>query len=424
MRPAWLLTGIALVLAWGVTAHAQNVLYSALVSAPEAEVRCGPSLDPKMYPTNRLEQGETVQVVEDQRSDGWLAIKPPHGSFSWINVRFLQKVGPSQWSVENDVPVPVFFGSQLLKAKPSVVSVQVRRGTIVVSIGEPQTTGQESLTGLDGTYLPIEPPPTEKRYIRADAVQRVPFVQTASSKPSTTPSANAAPPPLAATAAQPARTLDPLWLQAQRAEQEGKIEDAEQLYAQLAGQTPDHDLAIACQNRIRSLYELKQSQRPGGPSPVRLTNAYPLSPGTDSRLVPTPAGPYTTAAASPTLAPPGRALSQYCYVRDVPPPAGQVTSLSASSSPPLRPVPGRSGPGWLRRTGGWYLDNKPAYALEADQRGQLRLYVTAGPGVDLEPHIGKHVELYGSLVYHKELRTNYMTVTQVVPLALNSGGRN
>src|SRR5262249_8646107 len=151
---------------------------------------------------------------------------------------------------------------------------------------------------------PIEPPPTEKRYIRAEAVQRVNFVQTASSKAGTPlpGSSSGAFAPVAApysVAAPPAGSSDPRWLQAQRAEQAAKIEDAEQLYAQLASQTPDHDLAIACQNRIRSLYDLKQSQRQGGTSPARLTNAYPLGKGADGQVVPTPPNRYAQVMASP-----------------------------------------------------------------------------------------------------------------------------
>src|SRR5262249_6829930 len=160
----------------------------------------------------------TVQVLE-VREDGWLAIKPPRGSFSWINTRFVQKLGPFQWSVENEVPVPVYYGSQLVNAPPTVEAVRVPRGTIVVSIGEPQVTGMESKTGIDGKWLPIEPPPTEKRYIRAEAVQRVNFVQTASSKAGTPlpGSSSGAFAPVAApysVAARPAGSSDPLWLQA------------------------------------------------------------------------------------------------------------------------------------------------------------------------------------------------------------------
>src|SRR5262245_4278467 len=65
------------------------VLYTASVVPLEAEVRCGPGNSPRLYPTNRLKKGDRVEVVRELQ-DGWLAIKPPPGSFSWINMRFLQ----------------------------------------------------------------------------------------------------------------------------------------------------------------------------------------------------------------------------------------------------------------------------------------------------------------------------------------------
>jgi hypothetical protein len=422
MRPAWLLTGMACLLATGIPAPAQNVLYTAVVSAQEAEVRCRPGLDPKLYPTNRLFHGESVQVLE-VREDGWLAIKPPRSSFSWINLRFLVKLAPLQWSVENDVPVPVFYGSELINAQPTVESVRVTRGTIVVSVGEPQVTGEVLQSGLDGKWLPIEPPPTERRYIRADAVERVPFVQTASSKPSSTPYATPAPPLASPATASPYGTatpsggsVDPLWFQAQRAEQEGKIEEAEQLYTQLAGQTLNHDLAIACQNRIRSLYELKRNPGNGSLSPARLTNAYPLNSSIDSRLVAAPPNANAQVMMSAPAAPtPGRAISQYTYARDVPAAAGPPAAVNVGSSPALGLTPGRSGPCWLRRTGNLFLDDRPLFALEK-VRGQLTMYVTAEPGVNLEAYVGKQVELFGPIMYRGDLKTNYMTVTQVAPL--------
>src|SRR5207237_7017816 len=102
--------------------------------------------------------------------DGWLAIKPPGLSFSWINSRFLQRVNGSAttWMVVTDPesPVPVRYGSALVKEPLTVESVRIARGTQVVSV-------DEMFTADDGKWLPIEPPPGELRYIRAQAVQRV-----------------------------------------------------------------------------------------------------------------------------------------------------------------------------------------------------------------------------------------------------------
>ena len=70
--------------------------------------------------------------------------------------------------------------------------------------------------------------------------------------------------------------------------------------------------------------------------------------------------------------------------------------------------------GWLRRAA-YYLDNRPTYVLESSQ-GYPRLYVTAQPGLNLEPYLGSPVKLYGPMVYRGDIKTNYMTAVQVTPL--------
>lgn len=71
-------------------------------------------------------------------------------------------------------------------------------------------------------------------------------------------------------------------------------------------------------------------------------------------------------------------------------------------------------PGRLRRAG-FFVDGKQAYVLE-DSTGRPHLYVTAQPGVHLEPYINRIVTLTGPTVYRGDLRANYMTVVQVQPL--------
>ncbi len=108
MRSAPLLGALALLLP-ARPALAQRPPDLRVVIQPGAEVRAGPSLDPHLYPTNRLERGQTVEVVEE-RPDGWLAIRPPDGSFSWINTRFLEHIvpNPPNWVVAMErVRVPV-----------------------------------------------------------------------------------------------------------------------------------------------------------------------------------------------------------------------------------------------------------------------------------------------------------------------------
>src|SRR5262245_9545420 len=119
-RTAWL--GVALTACLSgasLTAEEPKVVYSATVTANESEVRSGAGDSQQLYPTNRLVKGDTVEVVREQEG-GWLAIKPPPGSFSWINSRFVQRIGNTSSFVVNahpDSKVPLLLGSSLSKGK-------------------------------------------------------------------------------------------------------------------------------------------------------------------------------------------------------------------------------------------------------------------------------------------------------------------
>ena len=47
------------------------------------------------------------------------------------------------------------------------------------------------------------------------------------------------------------------------------------------------------------------------------------------------------------------------------------------------------------------------------QQGTPFYYVTAQPGVNLDPYLGKRVECYGEAIYSGDLRANYMRVSRV-----------
>jgi hypothetical protein len=159
---------VAALLLPGTPEDAGKIEYVATVKVPEAEVRCGAGASDQLYSTNRLHKGDKVEVVKELEG-GWLAIKPPRGSFSWINARFVQAldVGKTTWVVvaHPEARVPLLIGSDILKTRPTVEGVSVVRGTQLRSIGPMKATD-------DGRWLPVEPPPTEVRYIRAEAVTR------------------------------------------------------------------------------------------------------------------------------------------------------------------------------------------------------------------------------------------------------------
>jgi uncharacterized protein YraI len=428
MKPAQLVASLVLVLTGAVLCHAQAAPYSAAVKTAEAEVRSGPSADPKMYVTNRLRQGDVVQVVK-AREDGWLEIKPPTGSFSWINTRFVDRTSQQNPTyvvvTQDDYPVPVRIGSSVVDEKPTVEGPRLPRGTLVVAIGNPLTSQDE------GMWLPIEPPPQEVRYIRADVVQATKTNEPPMAPPAAVGTASGggaapappapAPPPseinlsggggsgsttttstsnAPAPAAPPADPDSPegMWQQAQQMEQAGRKAEAESLYTKLAHKVSqvNHDLAMKCYNRIHYLKEgIRTAAQQGGFALTLMQR--PTGSAADNRLSPTPGNTNTPAVDCHVTACPGDA---------------QVASYGAVNNPAPTLDPQVMGPGLLRLAGRG-IDNQRAYALE--DRGQLLMYVTAQPGVNLESYVGRIVSLYGPMVYRGDLNKNYMRVMSVTP---------
>jgi hypothetical protein len=65
-----------------LVSHARDVEpYEAHIIATGAPVLSGPG--EKFYPTDTLAQGDVVEVYRE-KPGGWLAIRPPAGSFSWV----------------------------------------------------------------------------------------------------------------------------------------------------------------------------------------------------------------------------------------------------------------------------------------------------------------------------------------------------
>ena len=74
--------------------------YSELVVLqPAVEIRSGPS--EKFYPTSKMLRNDRVTVLrESKEAPGWLEIKPPTGSFSWIRTVFLHHIKPNLPNLE------------------------------------------------------------------------------------------------------------------------------------------------------------------------------------------------------------------------------------------------------------------------------------------------------------------------------------
>jgi hypothetical protein len=382
MRPARLPGAflLALVLAGGAGAATGP----QTVQVPEVEVRSGPSM--KYYPTVKLRRGDVVEVVREE-ADGWMAIKPPARSFSWIDRRMVEEHGPTAM-VKEDTPVRV--GSWLFRDEPNVARFRAPRGSQVTIFGTRLATGSDG-----AVYVSIMPLPTEERYIPRQAIEP--------------------PPPPAPVRANPVTGNAPSdgtrWQQALQAEQAGNVEEAMRLYGALGteGANSNPGLAAECNRRAQWLHDTRMGYASGA-SPV------PRAPDSRPALATPPWSPVNTI-------PTGQTTSQYTSgpPAAAPAPAPALpTAAPAPAAPPPAPaampsaVATRSGPGFLSRAG-FPMDGKPLYRLESSA-GQLRLYVTAQPGLNLEPYVHHNVELYGPTVYHGALKTNYMVVERVYPM--------
>jgi hypothetical protein len=347
-----------------------------IVTVPTAQVWCGPSTANGLYPTNMLRQGDRVQVERELES-GWLVVRPPAGSFSWINNRFVKSISPTyaNYVVTDDGhDVPVLIGSSLKMDRPTKMGVKLPRGAQVRVIGRP-------MTDEEGTWLPIEPPEGESRYLRKEAVAKP------GSPAQTTSSAKS--PVLAPDA-------DTLWRDAQKADNAGRLTDAIRLY-RLAG---DANLSInpeRAEEAYKRAHWIEQANSstnspggayyyPDGPSQQPLANASPFV---------LPINQVGTNAIQPI----GGAVAGTT--------TGQLVSTKAVSTPgpDLHYAKGR-----LQHAHNYEVNRR--YHL-LDDKGRPVLSVRAGPGVDLSSLEGKNVELWGQLNYVSELRNYLLTATRV-----------
>ena len=405
MRPV-LAAAAALVLL-PAAALAQTLPRVAVVTGTEVVLRAGPS---DKYPeTGTLPQGTQV-IVREEATGGWLAVHAP-GSVSWVPMTFIDfnKHKPIPQEVSTQAEVVTLAPGKLGLAQPLAEArlAKMPAGTLLKVIGTP--------VKFDGkTWYPVEPVLGDYRYLPRSAVEFQQPVNTAFVVRDTPPPASTIPPaaeapgtsatPLAQPPGSPT-VNHPLWGQAQAAEREGRFDEAEKLYFQLARvmNEPggDHDIANLCYTRIHMIREKKRGAPPG----ARTTS------GTGNRGV-IPASSAATRTTSDdrnnraTLLPPVPSDREQPRER----PADEPSSQPAE--------PGDGGPRWtgagtLQRAA-LALDGRQTYVLESAP-GVPQVYAVGAPGVDLARYWKRKVDLFGTVHDHPNAKRPYVLVTKVEP---------
>ena len=374
------------------------VPFTARIILPNAEVRSGPGSDSKLYGTNNLKAGDVITVVQE-RTDGWLAIRPPDGSFSWVQSKYLQRIvatQPNYLVQTNDGnKVPVYIGSAVLNTKPTLESARLTRGSQVKSLGAAQSDGKEN-------WIPIVPPENELRYIRCEAigkqaVQANPTPAAVPSTPANPASSNAI---VNANSAVPNCDANQRWSQAISAETAGQSTEAIRLYSQIGQDFACSQPMFASQAYGRAVW-LRDCASKGKTNTVQA-----CAPGqpklTNKALVQAVSNSQNNAPTAPI----GSA-----------PVANMVPQSNGPSPTPVKSINSGSGsgmgPGFLRKAGR-PQSNEPSYYIES-QQGRPLIYLAPAPGQNLDLFINQRVEVSGPTTYRSDMRAYVMTVYQIQP---------
>ena len=146
---------------------AQVVFFSAPV-AVQTEAYSSPS--PQAYATGEISEGEYVEIFF-RLPQGYCAIKPPKGSFSWVNGKFLRTTNGIDGQIElaPGKKAPARIGGESPEVS-SVVQVGLQNRQRVKIIGKTQLA--------DGSvWYKIAPPPGEFRWIKTSDLVSDPVLE-------------------------------------------------------------------------------------------------------------------------------------------------------------------------------------------------------------------------------------------------------
>ncbi len=345
-----LLASVAL-LALGLPCQAQSYPAKAPIVLADVEVRSGPTKN--FYPTSKLYRNQEVIILsESKEAPGWLEIVPPAGSFSWINSKYVKQLDGRLGYVDADAsrPVSVLPGSTLVNQQPQRESMKLTAGTCVVIVDRPLQVENE-------TWLPIQPHPSERRYLPVEAVRTA---QPVSPTTTSAPAWNLMPGGFAA---------NNYIAEAEDAIKKNDYNRARYLLQQVANNATDQNQKQYALNRLTAL----------------------------------PQAPVT--APIQTASNPGDTRTAFSPTNPVPGAATNLVTLEA---------PKWSTYGRLRDLKITREDGQPIYALE-DTQGRVLSYVSNDAGKSLQSYLGRTIAVYGPTVYgaNSAVRLQYMLATHV-----------
>lgn len=137
--------------------------YVAYVVSDDVHVRSGPGKN--YYPTDRLSKGDTVEIYRHDPG-GWYAIRPPEGSFCWVQAEALKPIGDRIAVVIKD-RTPCFVGTRFSNVH-DVHQVRLDQGEEVEILDVKQIGEGDNAQA----WCHIAPPSGEFRWVHGKFVNR------------------------------------------------------------------------------------------------------------------------------------------------------------------------------------------------------------------------------------------------------------
>jgi hypothetical protein len=134
------------------------------VAASRAEIFSGPSTE--YYPTGRVTRGAALEAYH-RTADGWLGIRPPEGSFSWVPASDAYLLPGGRVIEITSQHAVSWIGSSLGSAKQYRWQVELQAGEQLAVVGEMTTQSEE---GREALWYKIAPPAGEFRWIQEQAI--------------------------------------------------------------------------------------------------------------------------------------------------------------------------------------------------------------------------------------------------------------
>lgn len=149
------------------SAHAADTFpFTAQIERDNVTLRSGPGAH--FYGTGHLERGREVEVYQ-RKPGGWLGIRPPEGSFSWVDAKKLSLTNQREVARAVGAEAVAWVGSDLGEVDDHKWQVRLDSGEAV------QVLGQARLVIFGGDqereYYQIAPPAGEFRWIHEDDVR-------------------------------------------------------------------------------------------------------------------------------------------------------------------------------------------------------------------------------------------------------------